>query len=135
MDNLNFGTGGAKAGRKWKRENGKLGSLGMMAGLAWRLDRRLIGEEDAVVYYAGQDAAEEGADPVDAVIGPVIAGYEGGAEGARGVDGCAGEGEAAEGVHGDGEADGEAGYFVEGALGVNSGGEENEDEEERHHAF
>ncbi len=65
----------------------------------------------------------------------MIARYEGGAEGAGRVDGCAGEGQAAESVNRYGEADGEAGYFVEGAFGVNAGGEENEDEEERHHAL
>src|ERR1700693_6155962 len=56
-------------------------------------NRRLVGEEDAVVNYAGQDTAEQGADPVDAVVGPVIARDEGGSEGASRVDGCAGEGE------------------------------------------
>ena len=100
-----------------------------------RLDRGLVGEEDAVVDYARQDAAEQGANPVNTVVSPVIARYEGGAERAGRVDGCAGEGEAAEGVHCDGEADGEAGHFVECTFGVNTGGEEDEDEEERHHAF
>src|SRR5271170_2370271 len=126
-----WGEGSAKMEkRKWKiglaQDDGCLG-VG--------LNRGLVGEEDAVVDYAGQDAAKEGADPIDAVVGPVIARDEGGAEGAGRVDGGAGEGEAAEGVHGDGQADGEAGYFVEGALGVNAGGEENEDQEEGHHAF
>ncbi len=65
----------------------------------------------------------------------MIARNERRAEGAGGIYGGAGEGKAAEGVHGDGEADGEACYFVEGTFGVNGGGEENEDEEERHHAF
>jgi len=92
-----------------------------------RLDRRLVGKEDAVVDHAGQDAAEERSDPVDAVVGPVIAGYQSWAEGAGRVDGCAGEGEAAEGVHCDGEADGEAGHFIESAFGVNTGSEEDED--------
>src|SRR5580704_13485330 len=55
-----------------------------------RLDRRLVGKEDAVVDHAGQDAAEERSDPVDAVVGPVIAGYQSWAEGAGRVDGCAG---------------------------------------------
>lgn len=111
MDNLNFRTGGGA------------------------LNRGLIGQEDAVVDYAGEDAAEQGADPVNPVVGPVIARNERRAEGAGGIYGGAGEGKAAEGVHGDGEADGEACYFVEGTFGVNGGGEENEDEEERHHAF
>jgi len=76
------------------------------ASLGARLDWGLVGEENAVVDYAGQDAAEQGADPVNAVVGPMIARYEGGAEGAGGVDGGAGEGEAAEGVNSYGEADG-----------------------------
>src|SRR3984957_17819028 len=40
-----------------------------------------------------------------------------------------------ESVHGDGEADAEAGNFVESALHVNHGGEKNEDEKKSHHAF
>jgi len=89
----------------------------------------LIAEEEAIVDYAGEDAAEEGADPIDAVVRPVMRG-ERGAEGAGRVHGAACEGGGEEHIHGDGEADGEAGDFVEGALGIDGGGEENEDKEE-----
>lgn len=61
----------------------------------------LIAEEEAIVDYACYDAAQERADPVDAVVGPVMSG-EGWAEGAGGVHGAACEGAGEEDVHGDG---------------------------------
>ena len=69
------------------------------------------------------------------MVHPVIAGDQGGTEGAGGIYGGAGEGESDENVHGDGQADGEARDFVECAFDVNGRGEENEDQKKREHAF
>lgn len=56
---------------------------------------------------------------------------EGWTESARGVHGASSERAGKENVHGDGEADGEAGDFVECAFGVGSGGEDDPDEKKR----
>src|SRR5260370_16009731 len=66
---------------------------------------------EGVVEQARQKSAGQRSDPVDAVIGPMV-GSERGAEGAGGIHRRAGERPAHEDVHGDGEADGEAGDFV-----------------------
>src|ERR1700722_1144416 len=60
---------------------------------------------------------------------------QGWAEGAGGIQRRVGERVAEEGIHGNREADAEAGNFVEGAFDVDHGGEEDEDEEEGHDAF
>jgi hypothetical protein len=96
--------------------------------------RRLVNQEDAVVDYAGQDAAEERADPVNAVVAPVV-GDDGRAESAGGIQGGVSERIAEQGVHGDCEADAEAGNFVEGSPNVDHRREKNKDEEKRHDAF
>jgi len=59
---------------------------GVLAGV-----RLLVVEEfDKVEVTRGDESAEEGADPVDPVVGVEVAADDGGAEGAGGVEGGAG---------------------------------------------
>lgn len=46
---------------------------------------------DVKVEAGGQEGTEDGSDPVDPVVAGEVVGYNGGAEGAGGVDGTAGE--------------------------------------------
>src|SRR6266436_610718 len=84
--------------------------------------------EEGVVEEAGEETAEERADPVDALIGPMVCG-ESGAEGARGVEGCAGKGTSDEDAQRDDEADAKAGVGAGRVAVVDGGSEDGEDEE------
>jgi hypothetical protein len=98
------------------------------------LNGRLVGEEEAVVNHGSEDAAQEGSDPIDSLIGPV-AGGESWTKCSCRIDGGACEWAAEEDAYRDREANRKGRHFVERASGVNGGGEHNEDEEKRHHTF
>src|ERR1700732_1765012 len=92
------------------------GPVHVLAG-SWPLSGRLIAEEKLVVNHTCKHATEERADPVDAVVSPMMSG-ESGAERTSGVQGGAREGACNENVHRDCEADGKAGSPRERAPGV-----------------
>src|SRR5271170_2666748 len=87
-------------------------------------------EVEGVVEEAGQEAARQGAYPIDAPVGPV-GGSERGTQGAGGVEGASGEGIGDHDPDSEGQADGEARDGARGGLVVvYGGGEDDQDQEE-----
>lgn len=95
--------------------------------------------EDELVDGHGEGPAGERPDPVDPVVGPVSGGQRR-PEGPRGVHGRAGERSAGDGVGADEEAGEQRAEPWRGALGVEDGGVDGEEQREgeddlRHHAL
>src|SRR5208282_6125861 len=82
-----------------------------------------------VIEEAGQEAASQGADPVDAMILKVRGG-KGRSEGARGIESAAGEGACNHHAQDDAEADSEAGDGAGRRAFIHRSGEDGEHDEE-----
>src|SRR6185369_2642441 len=87
-------------------------------------------QEKGVIEEGGKKTSCQGAYPVHALGRPMRRG-QGGPEGTGGIQSCTGEWTGDHDSQGDGQADAEAGDGAEGALFVDRGGEDDENEEER----
>src|ERR1700731_3344154 len=96
--------------------------------------RGLIAKIETVINHAGEDTAEERADPVHAVVGPVMS-SERGAKGAGWVHRSACKRASEEDVHRDRESNGKACDLVERSFGIGRSGENDPNEEERGGSF
>src|SRR5262249_11059520 len=85
--------------------------------------------EERVVEEAGEESAEERADPVDALIGPVIC-SERRAESAGGIECTSGEGASNDYAEGNDKADAKAGVGANGVALVDGSRENGEHQKE-----
>src|SRR5256712_10864416 len=89
---------------------------------------------ESVVNPTDQHSAAKGADPVHAVVSPMLRG-QGWPEAARRIHRRAGERPTHQNIHGDGEADGKTCNLAEGAALIGSSSKDDEDQEKGHDPF